>query len=187
MSCVLTKGRTEPLCRDNVGGIKYIYFFKFIEYSDSQIEGTKGVEITAFPDTNLYRYEPNSASFSETIGNDENGVKFEQSLTFGLAKQDVLTTNQLDLMQSIDLRYIVQYNSGKLRMGGVYNSSSITSYSIESGGAKSSLNGYNITIGGTEEYAAPFISSLNIISSNSILLEDSFYLLLEDTGKIILQ
>ena len=90
-------------------------------------------------------------------------------------------------MQSIDLRYIVQYNSGKLRMGGVYNSSSITSYSIESGGAKSSLNGYNITIGGTEEYAAPFISSLNIISSNSILLEDSFYLLLEDTGKIILQ
>ena len=185
MSCVLTKGRTEP-CRNNIGGVKFIYFASFVEYADSLIEGIKGVEITSFPETTFFKYEPNAANFSETITNDENGIKFSQSLTFTLAKQSLITTNELDLMQSLDLRYVVEYNDGKLRMGGVYNGANVSNYTIDSGGAKASLNGYNVTITSEEEYAAPFLNDFGIIDG-FLLLETSFNYLLEDSSKIILQ
>ena len=50
MSCVLIKGRKEPLCRDSVGGIKNVYLFKYIPYAYNLIQGVRGVEITSFPD-----------------------------------------------------------------------------------------------------------------------------------------
>ena len=185
MSCVLTKGRTEP-CRDNIGGVKFIYFAPFVLYADSFIDGVKGVEITSFPETTFYKYEPNNANFSENIINDENGIKYSQSLTFTLAKQDITTTKELDIMQSIDLRYVVEYNNGSLKMGGVYNGAMISNYTIDSGGSKNSLNGYNITITSDEQYAAPFLNDFGIIDG-FLLLETNFNYLLEDSNKIILQ
>jgi len=186
MSCTLTRGRTEP-CKDNIGGIKYVYLFPFIEYSYSQITGVRGVEILTFPETSIYKYEVTNGNFSESIINDDNGIKYDQTLTFTLFKQDLDTTNELNVLKSIDLRYIVQYNNGNLKMGGVYNGARLENYTIESGGSKSSLNGYNLTIGGSEEYSAPFLENLNILGNNLLLLENNFYLLLEDSGKIILE
>ena len=186
MSCVLTKGRTEP-CRDGVGGVKFVYLFPFVEYDYTEILGVKGVEITQFPDTSIYKYAIKGGSFVESIENDDEGVKYNQSLSFTLIKQDLETTNELDAMSRIDLRYIVELNDGSLKMGGVYNASRLTDYSIESGGAKNSLNGYNLTFTGIEEFSAPFLDNLNILGDNLLLLENGFYLLLEDSGKIIIE
>lgn len=186
MSCGLTKGRTEP-CKDNIGGVKYVYLFVFVEYDYTEILGTKGVEITQFPDTNIYKYAVKGASFVEEIENNEDGIKYKQSLSFTLTNQDLATTNELDRMRRVDLRYIVEYNNGDLKMGGVYNGSRLTDYVIDSGGSKASLNGYALTFTGEEEYAAPFLDNLNILGDNLLLLENGFYLLLEDSGKIILE
>lgn len=185
MSCGLTKGRTEP-CMDNIGGVKYIYFAPFVQYADSLIIGTKGVEITEFPYTVFFKYEPNTANFSEDITNDENGIKHTQSLIFTLSKQDLTTTNELHIMQGIDLRYVVQFNNGSLKMGGVYNGANITDYTIDSGSNKGSLNGYSITITSDEEYASPFLTDIGVIGGY-LDLETSFNYLLEDSNKIILQ
>lgn len=185
MSYTLTKGRTEP-CRDNIGGVKSVYLFPFVDYNYNLIEGVKGVEITSFPSTTSYKYETTSATFSETIKNDENGVSYDQSLTFTLFKQDLLTTNELNRLTHLDLRYIVEFNDGSFKMGGVYSGARLEDYSIESGGSKSSLNGYNLTLNSTEEYSAPFLSDLSILTSY-LLLEDSFNILLEDSELIILQ
>jgi len=185
MSCVLTKGRNNP-CLDNIGGVKYIYFLPYVYYSDEEIESIKGVEITEFPETEIFRYEPNTSNFSETIENDENGVKVIQNLSLSLAKQDLITSLELERMKSIDLRYIVQYNNGKLRMGGVYNGARLDSYTIKSGGIKSDFNGYELSISSVEEYAAPFLSDLNILGDNFLLLENSFNILLENNFKVIL-
>ena len=185
MSCGLTKGRTEP-CRDNVGGIKYIYLFPFVEYDDDEIDGTKGVEITEFPSTTIYKYSVENALYSENIVNDENGINYAQNLTCTLTKQDVGTTKELNTIKDIDLRCIVEFNSGKFKMLGVYNSLRLTQYSIESGGIKSDLNGYNLTFEGLEEYSAPFIDNLNTVGFY-ILLETSFFMLLESGDKITLE
>lgn len=185
MSCVLTSGRTEP-CYDNVGGIKYVYLFPFVEYAYNQIEGVRGVEITSFPETTLYKYEVVNGNFSENITNDENGISYSQRLTFTLFKQDLATTTELDLMTNIDLRYIVEFNNGDLKMGGVYNGVRLDNYTIDSGGSKSSLNGYNLTFTSDEQYASPFITDIGVFNGY-LLLETSFNYLLEDSNKIILQ
>lgn len=185
MSCTLTTGRSEPLCRDNVGGVKSVYLFSFVQYAYNLIEGVRGVNITSFPDNTYYKYEVTGGNFSESIKNDDNGISYSQSLTFTLFKQDLATTRELDLMQKLDLRYIVEYNNGDLKMGGVYNGARLDSYTIDSGSSKGSLNGYNLTFNSEEEYASPFVS--REIIEGFLLLENGFNLLLENSGKIILE
>ena len=184
MSCVLTRSR-EVGCFDNIGGIKAIYLFDFVKYPLGYIKGEKGVEITYFPNIQLFKYETRNANFSETINNDENGVSYNQTLTFTLFKQDVITTQQLNSLARKDFSYIVEFNDGNLKMGGVYNGARIENFTIDSGSSKASLNGYNITINGVEEYAAPFVFE-GIFDDGYLLLQDDFYLLLQTNGKIIL-
>jgi hypothetical protein len=184
MSCTLTTGRNEPICRDSIGGVKNVYLFSFTQYAYNLIGGVRGVNITSFPENTYYKYEVTGGNFSESITNDDNGVSYSQSLTFTLFKQDLATTRELDLMQKIDLRYIVEFNNGDLKMGGVYNGARLDSYTINSGSSKGSLNGYSLTFSSEEEFASPFVS--REIIEGLLLLENGFNLLLEDSGKIIL-
>jgi hypothetical protein len=174
MSCGLTSGRSEPLCFDNVSGVKAVYLIKYEVYPYTSIQGTRGVEITAFPNSVLFKYETTNANFSETITNDENGINYSQSLTFTLFKQDLLTTNELNRLTNIDVRYVVEFNNGKFKMGGVYNGANLDSYSVDSGSNKASLNGYNLTFTSDEEYASPFLDRLSILTeTNSFVFMDS--------------
>ena len=184
MSCVLKRSR-EVRCFDNIGGIKAIYLFDFNTYPIGYIQGIRGVEITDFPNVPFFKYETRNANFSETINNDENGVSYNQTLTFTLFKQDLITTSQLNKLTKKDFSYIVEFNSGDLKMGGVYNGARIENFTIDSGSSKASLNGYNVTINGVEEHAAPFVYK-GIFDSGYLLLQDDFYLLLQSSGKIIL-
>lgn len=183
MSCGLTSGRIEG-CFDNVGGIKAIYLFKFVEYPFNTIIRT-GQEVTSFPNVTTFKYETNDATFNETIVNDENGVRYDQTLNFTLLKQDVLTTQELNRATKIDLRYLVEFNDGKVKIGGLYAGAQITSIELASGGSKGDLNGYRITISGSEEFSGYF-TTLPVFESNVLLLEDGFNYLLETGDKILL-
>ena len=184
MSCTLTRGRNEILCRNNIGGIKAVYLFKYIEYPYSSIVGATSGNIIDFPAIETFKYETTGATFTENITNDENGIFYDQTLTFNLIKSDLLTSVELDKIKNIELRYLVEYNAGYFKMGGVYNGAEIETFSINSGGNKSDFNGYNVTIKGREEYASPFFSTGLV--DGFILLEDAFYLLLETSDKIML-
>lgn len=183
MSCALTRGRTELACRDNIGGVRRIFLAKFANYTFKQIGGTRGVEVTSFPTTTFYQYECENASYSESISNNADGVSFNQTLQFTLTKSDLITTNELDRAQKIDLYAVAELNDGTQRILGLFNGARINNYTIESGGAKSDLNGYNVTIQATEEYAAAFFDT-SLVGENFLLLEDSFNYLLE-TGDLI--
>jgi hypothetical protein len=185
MSCVLTSGRTEIACRNNIGGIKAVNLFKFIEYPYNLISGVRGVTVDNFPETTLYRYETINANFSETINNDEEGISYSQSLTFTLFKSDLFTTEEINRATNIDLRYIVEFNDGSFKIGGLFNGARISNLDINSGGSKQDLNGYNITIESEEEYSAAFINMNNFASY--LLLEDNFNILLETSSKITLE
>lgn len=183
----LTKGRTNP-CKDNVGGIKYIYLFKYVPYDYTQIVGQRGVAVTGFPTTTIYKYEVENATFNETIINDENGIYYDQALNFTLTQQSVKSTILLDQIRKIDVRFIVQYNNGKYRIGGLWKGAKITSLEILSGGAKTDLSGYRVTITGQERFQAAFLDGLSIFDiAESILLEDLTELLLEDSTPILLE
>ena len=76
MSCVLTSGRIEP-CKDNIGGVKNIYVFKYVDYLQSQIV-LDGQLLTSFPGSVVYKYEVKNGTFDQEINNDENGISYSQ-------------------------------------------------------------------------------------------------------------
>lgn len=165
MNCVLTKGRIEP-CRNAIGGVKNVYFFPYVKYLPSQIK-IKSQTLVEFPTSNLFKYEVQNGQFEQTILNDENGVSFSQTLSFTMFKQDVLTTKQLNILTNIDFRYVAEFYDGSFRVGGLFNGSKIESLTLSSGGSKSDLNGYNITITGNEEIQAPYLNSLESLSAGN--------------------
>jgi hypothetical protein len=182
----LTSGRTEP-CLDNIGGIRTIWLFAFVDYDFTQVLGVRGSTVTSFPATDIYEFETRNANMSETSTNDENGVSFDQSLTFTLKQQDLRTLRDLHTLEKLDLRYIVKMNDGKLKIGGLWKGARL-SFEAVSGGSLRDLIGYNITIKGKEEYPSAFLSNLNDFTQiQYLLLEDGDPFLLESAEFLILE
>ena len=184
----LTSGRTNP-CNDNIGGLKFIYLFPFVAYRYPDVI-TDGSEVTTFPASTIYKYEFVDGSFSEDISNDEEGINHNQNLTFTLTKQTKATTLELDNATKIDIHCIVQFNDGKLRILGLYNGCNISNIEIVSGGSKSDLNGYNVTIEGRELESAHYLDDLTgftIVEPEYLLTETGAFLLTEAGEKIELE
>ena len=183
---ILTTGRTEPPCRDNIGGIKSVFLFPFIEYSHTQIVGTRGKVLTSFPATDIYEFAISGGSMTETINNDEDGVYYDQEVNFRMTKQDYLTTNDLTILEKKVLRYIVRFNDGTYKIGGLYNGASLE-FDVNSGGGKEEFNGYDIKLKGQEEWQSAFINNLTTagFTSIDILLMEDFEPLLFETGELI--
>ena len=160
---VLTSGRSELSCYNNIGGIRNVYFFNYVSYAYSQIVGGKGGALTSFPTTTIYKFEIQDGSFNETINNDDEGIYYEQSLNFTLIKQDLTTTTLINTLKDLDLRFIVEFNDGSFRIGGLYNGTQISTVEINSGGSKGSFNGYNISANTRESYSASWISDLSSV------------------------
>lgn len=172
MSCVLTQGRNEIACRDNVGGVKNVYVFPYVSYAPTQIVITDQL-LVSFPESTVYKYEVREGNFQQEITNDENGVSYNQRMSFTMFKQDLLTTTELNVLTNIDFRFVAEFWDGTFRVGGIYNSAKIDTLTLESGGSKSNLNGYNVTISGLEEIQAPYITSMAIITgANNYIFQD---------------
>ena len=186
---VLTAGRKEIASKDVIGGIKKVFIFPFIEYAYTLIVGVRGQVITSFPATDIYEFAITGGLMNETINNDDEGLYYDQSLTFTLKKQDKTTTYELNQLTKYPIRYIVQLNDGRFKIGGLYNGSDFE-FDTTSGGAKNELNGYNVTIKSKEEWQSAFIddlSSSGFTISQNLLLEDFDGLLTEDELEIILE
>lgn len=165
MSCAITKGRTEP-CRNNIGGVKNVYFFNYNPYTAAQITIEDGF-LNSFPSSTVYKYDVVNTTFVENINNDdENGVSYSQNLSIRLLKQDLPTTKEINKLKDLIFNVVVEYESGVLRVLGLFNGCTVSGGSIAYGGAKNEFNGYEIQIEAQEEIQAPFITSLDIITGN---------------------
>jgi hypothetical protein len=182
----LTKGRNALSCRNNIGGIKNVYLFKFVEYNVTQIVRS-GQEVTSFPNTEIYEFWTNNANFNETVSNDASGYKLDQNLTFSLLKTDLVTSRQLDSIKDIYFSCIITLNDGTHRILGLYNGLNLT-YSDNSNGTKEQGTRYDITLTGSETISAPYLDNLNDFTiAQYLLLENGDFLLLEDGNKITLE
>lgn len=184
----LTTGRKEIACK-SVGGIKFVYLFKYVDYAYTQIVGTRGQEVTSFPATDIYAFEVNRASFTENVVNNEQGLSYDQSLTFDLKKQDRFSQQDLVTASNIELRFIIKLNDGRFKIGGLFNGASLE-FETDSGGGKETFNGYRITVTAQEEWQSAFIddlSSAGFTVSQTLLLEDGDDIYTEDFVSIILE
>jgi hypothetical protein len=185
---ILTSGRTELACFNNIGGIRYVYLFSYVDYLYSQIVGGSSGELTSFPATYIYKWEiaRDSGNFSENIKNDGEGLLYEQSFNFTLTQQNLATTNNIKLLNNIELRYIVEFNDGTFRIGGLYNGARLSTGELSTGGTKGELNGYNISITSSESYSAPYISNLATVGFDVITnLAGAYKVRVEADGGVV--
>lgn len=181
---LITKGRTELSCRNNIGGIKNVYLFNFVPLSITDYI-INGAEITSFPVTQLYEFYTRDANFTENITNDEQGISYSQSLTFTMTKQNITTSKLLSSIKDLFFSYVLRFNDGSLRIGGLLKGASLE-YTTNSGGAKSDANNYTITLTGIEEDSAPFLNNLDDFNVGVVylLLENGIPLLTENNELI---
>ena len=190
MSCGLTTGRAEG-CSDNIGGLRRVFLWNYTNYNQTQITGgLDGDEVTVYPATTIYQFPVYGATFTENISQDDNGYKYSQSLNFRL-KQIGFTTNiDLDIATRREIGFIVEFNDGTYRIGGLWNGARVQNLEINTGGAKGDFNGYDVTIVAEEIHPAPEVTDLSgtgFTVSGVLLLENPNDLLLENSYSITLQ
>ena len=163
MACLLTHGR-EEVCKEFVGGIKSIYFINYglmgaITYNtatdyEDEIDTVAG----AFT---LFKYDLKGAnSFEQTITSSrENGTTFvEQTLTFTIKGLDAVTTKQMKLLAWGRPHVVIKTNANNFFLAGLNHGMDVTTGTIANGTAMGDLNGYTMTLVGTEAIPANHLS-----------------------------
>jgi len=166
MACDITAGRLEP-CKDSVGGITAIYIGGAYTTGLLNAPADGGATITAdeisafAAPLTFYKYDLKGAnSFDQTNENSrENGTSFwTQTGTVVLKKQDKSTTAQLKLLSYGRPQIIIEDYNGKFYLAGIENGVEVT-VNTATGSGMGDLNGYNLTLTGTEKSPANFILS----------------------------
>lgn len=179
-------------CKDSVGGVRKVWLCKYVKYSRSQIL-TDGNILVLFPDTFIYSFHSVEASnASETMEQAEGGKFYNQSisLTFQGANP-----KEIELLQNIDFRILYLDNNGIYKIFGLRNGMEAGTITYETGGAKSSLNGFKITFTGKEKEESVFVLDLETVGfieedtviEHYLLLQNSDFFMLENNDNLILQ
>lgn len=170
MACLLTHGRAE-VCKEFVGGIKSIYFIKYgdlgaITYGTVDTDTSDRISTIAGT-MNLYKYDlKGTNSFEQTITSSrENGTTFvEQTLTFTIKGLDATTTKQMKLLAWGRPHVVIKTNANNFFIAGLEHGMDVTTGLISNGTAMGDLNGYTLTLVGTEAIPA---NHLNVSSTYS--------------------
>ena len=173
MACDITAGRLEP-CKDSVGGITAIYIGG--AYTDDLLNtatiGADG-EVTAFASAlTFYKYDLKGAnSFDQTNENSrENGTSsWTQAGTVVLKKQDKATTAQLKLLSYGRPQIIIEDYNSNFYLAGIENGVEVA-VNTATGAGMGDLNGYNLTLTGTEKSPANFMAFTAMVSANNLVV-----------------
>jgi len=177
MSCTLNTGRIEP-CKDSVGGLKNVYFIDYgtLGAADYNSVNTDTIDSFAGPSTGTltaYKYElKGTSSFETTITSSrENGTTFyEQALNLTFKKLDKETHNEIALLAVARPHTIVEDNNGNLFVMGLAHGADVNGGTVVTGAAMGDLNGYNLTLTGTEKSPANFMAFSSMVTASDIVV-----------------
>jgi hypothetical protein len=165
MQCGISTGRLLA-CKDNVGGIKNVYFADY---------GTLGAltivdgEITAIAGTpEIFKYEvrgSNNLEVTVTQSADNGTTFYEQALNVTLQKLDNDTTVALHNLIIGRPHAFVEDNNGKFYSVGVTRGCDTTGGSFASGTAFGDLSGYTLALTASEPFY-PYLVASSVISAN---------------------
>jgi hypothetical protein len=162
MACTALASGRSLACKENVGGIKAIYFATFGSLGDLTVD-TDDSTVTAFGGTpTWYQWDVKGANSLEqtiTASRDNGTVFYDQIVTAVFTKLDADT--QEELLKIIGGRphiVVEDYNGNKLLVG-AYNGVDVNGGSIGTGAAMGDLSGYSLTLQGMEKLPAFFVTA----------------------------
>ena len=174
MACTaLTKGRGLD-CNRVSGGVKYIYFGVYDQFTDPidgtgiKVESSEITDIEMGAGTGLYRYTVprGSTTISDTItGSTENGTLFyTPTVSMVLNRLTKEDQNEIKLLGQTQVVIFAQLNA-TLANGhdvivgmGVTNAMSLNAGTADSGAAFGDRNGYTLTFDGLEADPMPMVA-----------------------------
>jgi hypothetical protein len=168
MACILTSGRSLP-CKSSVGGLKNVYFADY--NSVSGVTPASG-PITAWTDTNWYKYEIKGNSSLETAINSsrENGTTFyESTLSLTLTTIDQATQEQIKLLAHGRPYVAVEDYNGNIFVMGLENGSEVTGGTIVTGSAMGDLSGFTLTMTAQEKEPPRFLDGETLTVSAQMI------------------
>jgi len=158
MACNLSQGRQE-VCKESIGGLQGAYF---INYTTGSFTKDANGYVTALPSgSTVYYYQlKGSSNYTETVNTSrDNGTTFfSQAATLNLKKLTQEMNTQLKLMAYGRPQIIVWTNNGDALLVGEKLGADVTAGTIQTGGALGDLYGYSVTLTGTEQLPAAFVS-----------------------------
>lgn len=179
-------------CKDSVGGVRKVWLCKYVKYSRSQII-TSGNILVSFPDTFIYSFHSVEASnASELMEQNDGGKFYNQSISLSFQGAD---PKEIELLQNIDFRILYLDNNGIYKIFGLRNGMEAGTITYETGGAKSSLNGFKINFTGKEIEESVFVTDLADVGfieegetpDHFLLLQNGDFFMLENNDNLILQ
>jgi len=174
MACDLGKGK-KIVCKDQMGGIKALYFANFNEYGY-----TIANEIVTALGTlaEVFKWELKGSTNTLTqTGNPsrDNGTTFfTQVIAATFPKLDPETQQELKLMMYGRPQVFVEDYNGNIFLCGVENGMDMTAGTIVTGGAGGDLTGYTVELTGTEKLGAPFLNSSMKTALTALVSTDIF-------------
>lgn len=158
-------------CKDGSGGVKSLWLFPWAKYSRKDIV-RDGIVLTSFPNNTIYKFEGNFASsFTDVASFDRHGEKFDQTISGTFTKME--SRFYFDNVRGKLLRAVVLDNNGNYWLLGQDNGLRATQYQKGTGSSKSELNGYTLTLSGSERLEAPYLSSLDIVSGFGVKFDST--------------
>ena len=165
MACDITLGRSVK-CKDQVGGLKNVYFINYDEVTGYTYDGTNTdvIEtITGGGTINAYKYELKGAStFSEVFNSNENGTSsVESTLVLMLRTQSFADHKEIKLITHGRPRIVIEDHNGNYKVMGLEHGAEVTTANAASGAAMNDGSGYEITLVAMEKIYANFMEATN--------------------------
>ena len=181
MACNLSTGRTEP-CKQYIGGIDYIYLFKWSEVDFDNMSNLQSEDTTMAAyvkrgggTLTAYKYDlkgANSFEITSTVSQETAGKVYDQSITVTLKGLDVASVTAFnELMSEKTVAFVRERNTNDYYFFGAING--MTNNGVfSSGQAAADLSGTTFTMTGQERLpyrriGVSALSSLNIAISGT--------------------
>lgn len=183
MSCEkITKGKNTLSCRNNVGGLKNIYFANDGEYDFTATSPVGSTSSITFTITDLgtldevfqYRLKNSGNTFQEdiTVSEDNGTVMYSQVLNVTLVKVNEDMDLQAYKMATSNPKIFVETNSGKVFLLGKENGC-ILSGNSQVQGTLDAINGYQLTFTSNERYPKHFLDSAAVTALKALVSEEN--------------
>ena len=179
----ISRGRLEP-CKNTFSGVKNVYLWKWQPYNLSQIKGVRGVSLTEYPNTIVFKYSTvsDANTYDENLGEDN---AYDQTLSVTLKKVELEYNRELSNYQNLVLGVIIEDYKGLFRLMGAFNGVDLTDLNLAVGSGSSDFNGYKLKLESQERFKAPLFTNLNDIgfyidNSGNYLLSDLYEVLTDE-------
>jgi hypothetical protein len=160
MACAVTSGRQLP-CKNSVGGLKTIFILPLDDTISALSDSAGTIDLATGGDFFQYDIKGNSSMETAVNSSRETGTTFyETTLNVTLTTLDVLSQEQLKLLNAGTHHIVVEDYNGNQFLLGHKNGCDVTGGTIVTGAAMGDLSGFTIVATAQETDPPYFVTNL---------------------------